>query len=325
MGDNSAACLRLSRPADTALPARPSVAIVGAGAIGCYYGARLALAGVDVRFLLRSGLERILEQGITLRERDGERRLKEVAAFADPADIGPVDLVVVTLKTTANAALARLLPPLVGPATAVLTLQNGLGTEEEHAALVGAERMLGGVCFIGVVRESPGELVGFHTPGAIELGEFERPAGTRARDVAALFSRAGVRTQAVDNLTEARWRKLIWNIPFNGLAIAAGGLTTDRILADPALTAEVRGLMDEVAAAGRRLGCEISDAFVQRQIDVTRPMGPYRPSSLVDFLAGREVEIEAIWGEPLRRAQAVGLPMPRLATLHERLRSLARS
>jgi len=300
-----------------------SIAIVGAGALGSYYGARLALAGSDVRFLMRGELAAVRERGLTLREKDATRHLAHVAAFATPAEIGPVDLVIITLKTTANASLASLLPPLLHGRTAVLTLQNGLGNEERIADLVGAERVLGGLCFIAVTREAPGELAGYHTPGAITLGEFGRAAGDRAHAIAARFERAGVNLRVTDNLAEARWRKLIWNIPFNGLAIAAGGITTDKILADVALARGVRALMDEVADAGRRFGYDVPEKFIQGQIDVTPPMGAYKPSSLVDFLAGREVEIDAIWGEPLRRAQAAGLAMPRLARLHDQLVKLA--
>ena len=298
------------------------IAIVGAGAIGSYYGARLALAGSDVRFLMRSGLADVRERGLTLREKDATRHLPKVAAFATPEEIGPVDLVVVTLKTTANASLAKLLPPLQHANTVVLTLQNGLGNEEHIASLVGAERVLGGLCYIAVTRGAPGELNCFHTPGAIALGEFNRPAGERAHAIAELLSRAGMKLRVFDNLAEARWQKLIWNIPFNGLAIARGGITTDKILGAPAIAAEVRLLMDEIAHAGRALGFDVPEKFIQAQIDITPPLGAYAPSSLVDFLAGREVEVEAIWGESLRRAQSAGIAMPRLAALYGQLRAL---
>lgn len=305
------------------MPDTPSIAIVGAGATGSYYGARLALAGFNVRFLMRRDREHVRRHGLTLREQDATRRLRPAAVFGRPEEIGAVDIVLITLKTTGNAGLPRLLPPLLGPHTAVVTLQNGLGNEEQLAALLGADRVLGGVCFIGVVRAGPGELVGFRTPGAIQLGEFGRTAGERAQALAGCFERAGVNCRTVDRLAEARWRKLIWNVPFNGLSITAGGLSTDRLLADPALAAEVRALMEEVAAAGRHLGYDIPEAVVQSQIDLTHTMGAYQPSSLVDFLAGREIELEAIWREPLRRAQAAGFPMPRLAKLQARLRTVA--
>jgi 2-dehydropantoate 2-reductase len=299
-----------------------SIAIIGAGALGSYYGARLALAGADVRFLMRSDLDHVRAHGIVLHEKDATRRLEKPAVFAQPEKIGPVDLVIVTLKTTANTSLATLLPPLLGPHTAVLTLQNGLGNEELIAALIGGERVLGGLCYIGVTRESPGEIVGYHTPGAMTLGEFGRPAGDRLHEIVAMFAGIGVKTREVDRLAEARWQKLVWNVPFNGLAIARGGIATDRILATPSLAAEVRPLMDEIASAARHFGYEVSESFIQSQIDITPGMGAYRPSSLVDFLAGREVEVETIWGEPLRRAQAAGLATPRLAALYAELKRL---
>lgn len=295
-------------------------AVVGAGAIGTYYGARLSLAGNDVRLLMRSDLAYVKRHGVRIVERERILTVPSVQAFGSADEIGPVDWVLITLKATGNSELERMLPPLLQADTRVVTLQNGLGNEAFIAGLVGAERVLGGLCFIASTRTAPGEVTCRH-PGSITLGEFGRPAQDRTRVLAARFQDAGVKCTAVDNLAEARWRKLIWNIPFNGLSIAAGGITTDRILADPILAADVRALMDEVATAARALGHEIPEAFIQGQIDVTVPMGPYAPSSLVDYRAGREVEIEPIWGEPLRQAQAVGLPMPRLTALYAKLRA----
>jgi 2-dehydropantoate 2-reductase len=300
----------------------PTIAIVGSGAIGLYYGAKLALAGADVRFLMRSDLAAVRARGsLLLQEKNDITELRPVAAFGSTKEIGPVDLVIVTLKTTANSELARLLPPLLGPHTVIFTLQNGLGSDEQLAALFGAERVMGGLAFIAATRTAPGEVMCYH-PGSIALGEFGRPPQDRTRALAAQFEAAGVKTRVVDDLAEARWCKLVWNIPFNGLAIVAGGVATDRLCADPLLAEEVRALMREVQLAAGRLGFIIPDKFLQQQFDVTPPMGAYRPSSLVDFLAGREVEVEAIWGEPLRRAQAAGASMPRLEKLYASLKKL---
>jgi 2-dehydropantoate 2-reductase len=300
----------------------PKIAIVGSGAIGTYYGAKLAHAGASVRFLMRSDLAAVQARGsLWLHEKGGTTELRPVAAFGSTEEIGPVDRVIVTLKTTANGELARLLPPLLGPRTAIFTLQNGLGSDEQLAALFGAERVMGGLAFIAATRTAPGDVTCYH-PGSIVLGEFGRPSQDRTRALAAQFEAAGVKTRVIDNLVEARWRKLVWNIPFNGLAITAGGVATDRLCADPLLAVEVRELMREVQLAAGRLGFVVPDKFLQEQFDVTPPMGAYRPSSLVDFLAGREVEVEAIWGEPLRRAQAAGAHVPRLERLYASLKEL---
>jgi len=295
-----------------------SVAIVGAGAIGINYGVRLGKAGAETRFLLRRDLEAVRAHGLRVREKDQVLELRPAIAAASTEEIGPVDVVLIALKTTSNAALPRLLPPLLRADTLVVTLQNGLGNEDYLAGLIGPERVAGGICFIASTRTGPGEVTCYH-PGSVTLGAYRRPPGPRVQELASWLDRAGVKCRTVDNLDEARWRKLVWNIPFNGLAVAAGGLTTDRILADPELAAEVRSLMEEVARAGERQGFSVPQRFIEQQIEVTRPMAAYAPSSLVDFQAGRAVELESIWGEALRRAQAAGVAMPHLEKLYTRL------
>ncbi|MGA2051766.1 MAG: 2-dehydropantoate 2-reductase, partial [Opitutales bacterium] len=287
------------------------IAIVGAGAVGGYYGARLARAGDEVHFLLRSDHAIVRDHGWRITDHEGTWRVHPARAHERPETIGPCDLVVITAKATANSALPPLLRPLLGPATLVLTLQNGLGNVEFHAATSGPERMLGGLCFVCINRTAPG-VIEKYIEGSIRLGEMHGPARERTRAVAARFARAGIDCQAVDSLPEILWRKLVWNIPFNGLTIAAGGVTTDIIVRHPALLELARQLMREVQTGAAALGIPIPDDFLQKQIDVTLPMGPYKPSSLIDYLARREVEVEAIWGEPARRARAAGAPLPRL-------------
>jgi 2-dehydropantoate 2-reductase len=297
----------------------PRIGIIGSGAVGTYFGARMALAGAGVRFLMRGDLDAVRSRNsIVIHDRSGTSELRPAAAFARAAEIGPVDLVVVALKTTASGELQRLVEPLLGPSTALLTLQNGLGADEFLAGLFGAGRIIGGLVFMAISRTGPGEVRCFHS-GMIRIGEYEGAAKPRTWALAELLSLAGMKVEVVDRLLEARWSKLVWNIPFNGLSIAEGGITTDRICADPVLAAEANALMLEVQGAAARFGVAISDAFVRKQFEVTPPMGAYQPSSLIDFLAGREVEVEAIWGEPLRRALAAGAEMPRLSALYSRL------
>ncbi len=302
----------------------PRIGIVGSGAVGAYYGARLVQTGADVRFLMRGDLEAVRARGsILIHEASRTVEVGPVKAFGSSEEIGPVDLVIVALKTTSSGGIRGLVEPLLGPQTAILTLQNGLGADEFLAGLFGAGRILGGLVFMAVTRTGPGEVRCFH-PGSVSIGEFGRPPSDRTRAAAALMERAGMKAQVVENLLEARWRKLVWNIPFNGLAIAEGAITTDLICADPRIAAEARALMHEVQAAAAGFGFAIPDSLIAKQFEVTPPMGPYQPSSLVDFLAGREVEVEAIWGEPLRRAASVGVGTPRLAHLYERLLGLCR-
>jgi 2-dehydropantoate 2-reductase len=299
----------------------PRIGIVGSGAIGTYYGSRLAHAGADVRFLMRGDLAAVRARGsVLVEDPTGRTELKPVSAFGSSQEIGEVDLVVVALKTTSGALLQELIGPLVGPATAILTLQNGLGPDESLADIFGASRVLGGLVFMGAMRTGPGEVKSF-SRGSVSIGEFAGPPGRRTLELAAQLQAAGLLVHVVDSLLEARWRKLVWNIPFNGLSIVEGGVATDRICGEPALAVEVRALMREVQRAAAGFGFKIPDGFLRSQFYKTPPMGRYQPSSLVDYLSGREVEVEAIWGEPLRRANALGIEMPRLALLYSRLRA----
>lgn len=299
------------------------VAVVGSGAIGSYYGGKLASIGEDVHFLMRSDLEAVRERGILLRSGEDELHLPQVQAAATTAEIGPSDLVLIALKTTSNDSLGDLIPPLLHDGTVLLTLQNGLGAEELLAAQFGAERVMGALCFVCLNRVAPG-VIEHYGHGTLSIGEMSGSACDRTHAIAAAFAASGIEAKVVDDLAGERWRKLVWNIPFNGLSIAAGGITVADILADEDLTKLTRGLMNEVIVAATALGHPITPDYADFQIERSRPMGSYKPSSLIDWLAGQAVEVDAIWAEPLRRAEAAGVSTPRLAMLHALLRSLTR-
>lgn len=297
-----------------------SVALVGAGAVGIYYGGRLAQHGENVSFLLRSDYPEVVRGGFRVDSVHGDFTLPAVKAARTAEEIGPVDLVIVAWKATANAHLAKILPPLLHQNTQVLTLQNGLGNCEAIAELTGPDRVLGGLCFVCINRLSPGHIR--HTAGGkVAIGEWQPDARGRAAELVRRFKAAGIPADPAPKLEEAQWQKLVWNVPFNGLAIAEGGVTTDVLLASHSIEDEIRALMAEVIAAARALGLDLSDSLIDFNVERTRPMGPYRPSSMIDYLAGREVELGPIWEEPLRRATAAGIPMPHLADLVRRIRA----
>ncbi|HYC70871.1 MAG TPA: 2-dehydropantoate 2-reductase [Opitutaceae bacterium] len=302
-------------------PSKPRIAIVGTGALGCYYGARLAKAGEDVHFLARSGRAALVARGLRVRTPTERIHVRRIPVYASAAEIGPCDLVVVALKATTNDALRSVLPPLLGENTVVLTLQNGLGVEEPLAEAAGAGRVVGAICFIASVRTAPG-VIHCTFPGLMEIGEFGRPAQARTRRIAALFQKAGVSAAVHDNLEARRWHKLVWNVPFNGLAIAAGGISTDVIMADEGLRTLARRLMEEIVEAAAKFGHAIPRSFIDLQFERTAKIGGYRPSSLIDFEAGRDVEVEEIWGEPVRRARKIGAAVPRLEMLYALIKRL---
>jgi 2-dehydropantoate 2-reductase len=297
------------------------VAVVGAGAIGLYYGGRLAEAGEDVHFLVRSDYDALMTKGLSVESVHGDFHLDGVKASRSAEEIGPVDLVIVAWKATANDQLAKILPPLLHAGTQVLTLQNGLGNCEQIAEIVGPERVLGGLCFVCINRTAAGQ-VEHSAGGRMTLGEWRPDTRGRVAELVKRFKAAKIPAVGVELLEKSQWEKLVWNIPFNGLSVAEGGVTTDVLLASPKLEQEIRKLMAEVIAGARGLGLDLSDDLVDFNIDRTRPMGPYRTSSMIDYVEGREVEVAPIWEEPLRRANAAGVEMPRTAALLRRIQEL---
>jgi 2-dehydropantoate 2-reductase len=295
----------------------PTIAVVGAGAVGSYYGGRLAQHGRDVHFLVRSDYDAVRRSGLVIESCDGDFRIPPdvVRVYNDPRRMPRADLVIVTLKSTSNDQFAPLVRPLLKDDTAILTLQNGLGNEDRLAELFGVERVLGGMAFICINRVAPG--VVRHTDfGFVRLGEFtRRDRRDRAEPIAAMFNASRVKCEVLDDLRFGRWQKLMWNIPFNGLG-ATLDLTTDQVIASDEGLRLVRELMQEVRAAARADGVELPEELVETNLHYTRSMGPYKTSMQVDRQQGRAMEVEAILGEPLRRARAGGVKTPVLEALY---------
>lgn len=300
------------------------IAIVGSGAIGTYYGAKLAHAGSDVHFLMRGDLSEIRREGVFVRGENENFRCTKVNCYNSTNEIGPCDLVIVAVKTTSNADLIDVVPPLLQEKTMVLTLQNGLGNEEFLAKHFGIERVLGGLCFIAVDRHSKTEVERYDY-GMVILGEFGRPVQSRTHSVADEFIRANVQCTVTNDIALERWRKLIWNIPFNGLSIVAGGIDTAQIVDDENLRQLALALMDEVIAAADKCGHALPIDAWREHMKRSDNMAGYKPSTLQDWESDKPLEIEAIWGEPVRQAVAAGGQMPRTEVIYSLLKQLDRA
>ncbi len=299
------------------------IAIIGSGAIGLYYGAQLQRSGHELRFLMRSDYQAAKASGIEVRAYDGGFGLPRVDVHRSTATMGGCDLVIIGLKTTSNEALPDLLRPIVGPDTMLLTLQNGLGNDRLLAELYPANVILGGLCFICLNRVAPAVVENF-IHGSISIGPYRSEHLPSARRVAEHFEAAGLETRLEADLSLAQWKKLVWNVPYNGLTIAAGGVPTNVVMNSPSLLDQTRALMNEVIAGASALGLLIRPEFAEEQIERTWEMGAYKPSSMIDFVDGRPVEVESIWGEPLRQARAAGAKLPKLEMLYALLRALCR-
>jgi len=292
------------------------IAVVGAGALGLYYGAVLQKSGNDVYFLLRSDYAAINTEGVTVYSVNGDFHLPKVKCFRSSSEIGTVDLVLVGLKTTANSSYAKLITPLVGDNTQILTLQNGLGNEETLAAFFGEERIIGGVAYLCSIREKPGE-VHHLGEGRILLGEYSKIDNTRTEEIASRFKDAGVKCQSVSDLKRARWEKLVWNIPFNGLC-ALMLKPVDFFLKFEPTRRLILEIMEEVinAANTQSLLKEIPLSLAEKMVASSNNLGQYKPSMLIDRLKDRPLELEAIFGIPLQVAAEESIQMPRVQQIY---------
>jgi 2-dehydropantoate 2-reductase len=296
---------------------KPVIAIVGAGAVGCYYGGRLAEHGCDVHFLTNTGYEHLRRQGLIVKSPDGDFTIAagDLHIYRQVSAMPKADWVIVTLKTTANAFFEPLIAPLLKEQTPILTLQNGLGNEEQLGALFGSNRILGGLAFVCSNRMEDGSIRHIDH-GEIRLGEFDGPPRARTREIAELFNSSKVRCQVLEDLRHGRWEKLVWNVPFNGLG-AALDKTTDKLIATAQGRSLVCRLMLEIIATAAGAGIRLPADLLDRKIKETQTMGAYRTSMQIDKQEGRPMEIEAILHRPLEMARANHIPAPCLQMLYE--------
>ncbi|NIF18520.1 putative 2-dehydropantoate 2-reductase [Pantoea sp. Cy-639] len=308
-------------------PRDTRIGIVGSGAIGGFYGLMLARAGFDVHFLLRSEYEVVREQGLALDSVvHGPLRMR-VQAYATASDMPPCDWLLVGAKAIGNAELAPLIVQAAAADAKVVLLQNGLGVEEQlRPALRTDMHLLGGLCFICVNRERPG-VIRHQALGAVNLGYHSGPAlqdsAALVEAGAALFRAAGIDAQGMAELSQARWQKLVWNVPYNGLSVLLQA-STAALMSDPDSRALIQALMDEVVEGARACGYVLPDGYAGHLLRITEQMPDYWPSMYHDHLQQRPLELQAIYAEPLGRARAAGCELPRMEALYRSLAFIER-
>jgi 2-dehydropantoate 2-reductase len=303
----------------------PVIAVVGAGAVGQYYGARLIQHGHRVHLLTRTDCPHIKKKGLQVQSRDGDFSLHpdQVDVHADPRGMPQADLVVVTLKTTANQHLGDLIRPILKNDSVILTLQNGLGNEDLLGELFGRERVVGGMAFVCINRTGPGQIS--HTDhGMIRIGEPAGGISDRARRIAEIFSASGVPCFPLEDLSYGRWEKLVWNVPFNGLG-AALMMTTDKLIGCSHGLSLVRRLMAEVVVTCNSVNVQVELSVIEEKIRHTQTMGAYKTSMQIDRELGRPLEVESVIGRPLQLANQAGVSTPCMELLYEELSALNES
>ncbi|MBA6133226.1 MULTISPECIES: putative 2-dehydropantoate 2-reductase [Pseudomonas] len=298
------------------------IGIIGSGAIGGFYGLMLAKAGFDVHFLLRSEYPAVCEHGLSLDSAEHGTLHMKVQAYAMAADMPPCDWLLIGAKATSNDHLAPLIVQAAAPGAKVVLLQNGLGVEEQlRPALRSDMHLLGGLCFICVNRQGPG-VIRHQALGTVNLGYHSGPAsdgGTAlVSEGTGLFQAAGIDSHAMPNLALARWQKLVWNVPYNGLSVLLGASTT-ALMGNAASRELVLALMAEVVQGAAACGHTLPEGYAQHLFQVTERMPDYWPSMYHDHAHKRPLELQAIYAEPLALARAAGCRLARMEMLYQAL------
>lgn len=297
--------------------------VIGTGAIGGYYGGRLAQHGHDVHFLLRSDYEYVKANGFQVDSCEGSFHLDSPQVYLYTTDMPQCDVVIVCLKSVNNGKLEQLLPPLLHANTLVVLIQNGIGVEEDVQKMFPGVQLSAGLAFICSAKTQPGR-VNHQCYGQINLGNYSCKDETLIQQVIADFNAAGVKAGLVE-YQEARWKKAVWNMPFNGMTVALN-TQTDLLLKHSSTRQLIRQQMLEVIGAARHLGVKnIDESFADKMIEMTDAMVPYSPSMKLDFEFHRSMEIHYLYTRPLQIAREAGFPMHKLEMLEAELRFIESS
>ena len=293
-------------------------AVIGSGALGGFYGGKLARAGRDVHFLFHCDYQYVVENGLKIDSVTGDFHLDNVNAYSSTADMPKADVVLVCLKTTNNHLLKTLLPPILHPGSVIVLIQNGLGVEEDVAHDFPKQPIAGGLAFICSNKIGDGHIAHLDY-GRLNLGTYQGDIDPLLQQIKTDFTEAGVPAEVSPDLMKARWQKLVWNIPYNGMTVVLN-TTTDRLMKEPSTRQLSYALMLEVIAGARACGIEVKESFADKMMELTDSMTPYAPSMKLDFDFKRPMEIEYIYSHPVKIALEAGYNMKKVAMLESQLR-----
>jgi 2-dehydropantoate 2-reductase len=303
-------------------------AILGSGAVGGYYGARLARAGHDVTFVARGAhLAAIRERGLQIRSPALGDFTVRARAEEDTTRIGPVDVVIVSVKAYDNESALPMVPPMLGPQSTVLTLQNGVDSADALAAIVGERAVLGGTTYIATALSEPGviEQTGVHR--RIVFGEvFGNPPALsdRVRAIQEVLAGADIDASGVPDGRVPIWEKFIFLVPLAGFTGAAR-LPIGPVWADPFVRTQFLDGAREVERVARAEGVPVPADIVDRIPRYIEAIpASMRSSLLIDLSQGKRIEVEALQGAVVRRAASRGIPVPIMSTLYAVLKPWAR-
>jgi len=298
-------------------------AVIGTGALGGFYGGNLARAGKDVHFLFRSDFKHVRENGLQVDSIHGDFHLSHVKAYHNYSEMPVCDVILVCLKTTGNHSLPEIIRPLLHLKSIVVLVQNGFGLEEELSAALPNVQVAGGLAFICSNKIGPGHIEHLDF-GRLILGSYNVFDPEILKLIVADFKASGIPAELSTDLRYARWHKLVWNIPFNGMTVVLN-TTTDRLMDDEHSRELSRELMLEVIHGANVCGVPLKESLAQQMIDMTIKMKPYAPSMKLDFDHRRPMEIEYIYTKPIQVAREAGFEMNKVSMLEKQLRFIQKS
>ncbi len=287
------------------------IAIMGSGGVGGYFGGLLARAGYDVTFVARGAhLRALRDQGLHVESVHGGFTVTPVQATDDPAAVGPVDTVLFATKTYQLEPAAAAMRPLIGPATTVLPLHNGIDAAERTAAVLGAGPVLGGLCYVGSMISAPGHIKQVSQFRRVIAGELRGGISPRVERIVTALAAAGAQAEATNDIQNARWTKFIFIAPFSGVGSVAR-VPAGKIVGCPETRALLEDAMLEVEAVARAAGVALDADIVATTMTFCDNMAPGQTASMQrDIMDGKPSELESLIGVMVRLGAELGVPTP---------------
>jgi 2-dehydropantoate 2-reductase len=299
------------------------VAVFGTGGVGGYFGGRLAQAGAQVHLIARGAhLESLRDKGLRVRSVRGDFDLS-LPATDDPVDIGPCDFVLFTVKAFHTRPAASQLSPLIGPSTAVVSLQNGVDNEATIAGAVGSSHVMGGIAYIFSEILEPGVVAHTGGPASLVFGEMDGTRSERAKQLLDQCAKAEISAQLSEDIRAGLWSKFAFICAVAGTT-AAIRLPLGDIRSTPDSWEMFRRIVEEVCAVAAAEGVDLPPDTVARHVAFAESLEPHGYSSLhFDMTHGRPMEVEALHGTVVRLGRKHGVPVPMAEAVHAVLKPWA--
>lgn len=300
------------------------VLILGAGAIGGFYGQALATSGADVSVVCRSEYDQVKESGYQILSNSrGDSVFKPSQVLKSAAEYqgGSPDYLIVTLKITKGVDRVALMKPVVGPSTVIVLIENGVEIEQEIQAAYPNNEIISCLAFIQVSRLRPGVIRHF-AYGDLTIGNFPTGVSDACKKFSAMLEAADVKAPATDAVVNARWQKCVWNASFNPVSVLGGPVDTITLLNSPGGEQLIRDLMSEISNIALSTGNKMPDELIDRYISATKSAPPYKTSMALDKERGQAMEVEVIVGNTVRAGRRAALEIPKLESVYALMQAL---